>query len=373
VKDVKIGFLVNPVAGMGGAVGLKGTDGVVEEAVRRGGRPVAGARAADCVKALSAGKGLVRLLTCSGRMGADLLAGFDCSVAYECGKDTSAQDTLKACAAFLEAGAGLILFCGGDGTARDVLSAVGEKAPVLGIPAGVKMHSSVFAVSPRAAGELALAYAGGDAGLREAEVVDVDEDAYRGNELRTRLFGYANTPYLPEMVQESKMVFVSGDDGESKRAIADFASEFMGDGSAYILGAGSTTKAIADRIGVEKTLLGVDVVKAGKAVLRDAGERELMGLLEGETKAKIIVSPIGAQGFVFGRGTQQISPGVIRRVGAGNVIYAATPSKLNATPHLLVDTGDAALDEELAGYRSVVIGYRMSQRKDVRAAGRRTS
>ena len=365
---MRLGFLVNPVAGLGGRVGLKGTDGVVEEALRRGAKPAAGERARECVEVLKTGSGKLEMLTCSGRMGAEALDGLDYSVAYECGGDTTAEDTMAACRRFVASDVGLILFCGGDGTARDVYSAVGDKAPVLGIPAGVKMHSAVFAVNPRAAGELVLDYANADVGLHEAEVVDVDEEAYRSNQLKTRIYGYMQTPYRPELVQASKEVFHSGGDEEAKREIAEFAAEFMGDGSAYILGAGSTTKAIGDRLGVDKTLLGVDVVKDGRLLLKDVGERELLELLEREPKVKVVVSPIGAQGFVFGRGTQQISPEVLRKVGVQNIVYVATPHKLNSTPHLLVDTGDVDLDRKLSGYRSVVIGYRLAQKKDVKTA-----
>ncbi|MBD3387850.1 MAG: ATP-NAD kinase [Candidatus Altiarchaeales archaeon] len=352
---------------MGGRVGLKGTDGLVEEALNRGALPVAPARAGECINVLKAGRDRLEILTCSGEMGEDLLDGFDFDVVYECGGDTTSDDTVKACSVLIGSGVGLILFCGGDGTARDVFEAVGDSVPVLGIPSGVKMHSSVFAVNPVAAGELVLDFVNGDAGLHEAEVVDVDEEAYRENELKTRLYGLMYTPYRQDLVQASKAVYHAVDDEQAKREIAEFAAEFMGDGSAYIVGAGSTTKAIGDRLGVDKTLLGVDVLKDGEMVFKDAGEKDLLTALEGEDTAKIIVSPIGAQGFVFGRGTQQISPEVIRRVGVDNIIYVSTQHKLNAVPHLLVDSGDMGLDSEIAGYRSVVIGYRLSQRKDIRA------
>ncbi len=364
---MKLGFLVNPVAGMGGRVGLKGTDGMVEEALKRGAEPVAADRARECVEVLKAGKNKLDILTCSGAMGADVLKGMEYEAVYGPGGELSADDTIRACRKFVESDAELILFCGGDGTARDVYSEVDSKVPVLGVPAGVKMHSSVFAVNPHAAGELALDYASGEAGLHDAEVVDVDEEAYRGNELKTRLYGIMQTPYKPQMVQASKMTFQSTGDEEAKEGIAEFAAEFMSDGSAYMVGAGSTTKAVGDRLGVDKTLLGVDVIKNGEVLMKDVGERELLQLLDSEENVKVIVSPIGAQGFVFGRGTQQISPEVLRRVGVGNIIYVSTPNKLNRTPYLLVDTGDRELDRELAGYRRVVMGYRMAQRKDVKA------
>jgi len=364
---VRVGFIINPIAGMGGRVGLKGTDGVLDEALRRGAKPVAAERAREFLDRLGDEGCQIEFMTCSGGMGADILGGLKFNVVYESSGKTTSDDTRGACRRFIESEVGLVIFCGGDGTARDVYSVVGNKLPVLGIPAGVKMHSAVFGVNPAAAADLACEFVMGHAGLRDCEVIDVDEEAYRNNELKTRIYGIMRTPYKPELIQAGKVELQSQDDDESKFSIAVFASEFMSDGSAYVIGAGSTTKAIAERLGVEKTLLGVDVIKDGKVILKDASEKGLLDLLEHEQRVKIIVSPIGAQGFVFGRGTQQISPQVIRKVGAKNVIYVATPAKLNGIPHLLVDSGDMELDRELAGYRSVVMGYRMSQRKDVKA------
>jgi predicted polyphosphate/ATP-dependent NAD kinase len=364
---MKIAFLVNPIAGLGGKVGLKGTDGVVDEAIRRGAKPISGQRARECLDFIQMKDPTVEILTCSGSMGADYLNDFDFSIIYDTPSDTSSQDTRDACMRFIDGGAQLLVFCGGDGTARDVYNAIQDQIPVIGIPAGVKMHSSVFAINPKAAAKLLLAFIDGNISLTKAEVLDVDEEAYRKNELRTRLYGYMQVPYLPEFVQASKSVFSSGDDEESKFSIAVFACEFMRDGSAYILGAGTTTAAIAKQAGLEKTLLGVDVIKDGKLILKDAQEAELLGMLQTEHNAKIIVTPIGAQGFVFGRGTQQISPQVITKVGLKNILYVATPAKLNSTPHLVVDTGDTELDRQLSGYRSVIMGYRMSQRKDIRS------
>ncbi len=360
---LNVGFLINPIAGMGGAVGLKGTDNSADEAARRGATKTAGRRAEEF---LSHPMGGIRFLTCSGEMGADHLSGLDHETCYQAGESTTSEDTVKACNAFLAKGADIIVFCGGDGTARDVYSAVGPKKPVIGVPAGVKMHSAVFAVNPQAAARILEEYAKGGMHLKDAEVMDVDEGAYRKNELRTRLFGYMKTPYKPALMQAGKQVYASEDEDLAKRGIALFAKQFMFDGSLYIVGAGTTTDAIASEQRIGKTLLGVDIIREGVLVAKDVGEREILQALEKNGNAKIIVSPIGAQGFVFGRGTQQISPEVIRRVGVRNIIYVSTPHKLNSVPHLLVDTGDSRLDREIAGYRSVVIGYQLAQRKDIK-------
>ncbi|HUS76600.1 MAG TPA: ATP-NAD kinase family protein [Methanothrix sp.] len=365
----KIGFLINPIAGMGGAVGLKGTDGLAGQALARGAKPQAPERAMVCLHLLSREADGFVFFTASGEMGGRALSecGLHYQVVYEAPQGSGSQDTKAACRAFLENGVDLILFCGGDGTARDVASIAGQ-APILGIPAGVKMHSGVFAISPQAAAELALGFARGDLKARETEIVDVDEELYRAGELQTKLYAVARTPYQPVLVQERKRIYVSGNEEEFKDQIALFASEFMRDGSAYILGAGTTTARIAELLQVEKTLLGVDVVQNGKLIQKDASERDLLALLDREKSVKIIVSPIGAQGFILGRGSQQISAAVLRSVGEENLIIVSTPHKLAELPQLLVDTGDEQMDRIMAGKRLVVTGYRIAQRKETVAA-----
>ena len=365
----KIGFLINPIAGMGGAVGLKGTDGLAKAARARGAKPLAAQRARACLRLLLPEAEGLLFFAASGEMGEnDLLeCGLQCNVAYHAAEKSSSRDTVLACRAFLENGVDLILFCAGDGTARDVASVAG-KLPILGIPAGVKMHSGVFAISPQAAAELALGFVRGELLARETEIVDVDEELYRAGELQTKLYAVARTPYKPALVQERKRIYASVSEEEFKHQIALFALEFMRDGSAYILGAGTTTAGIAQLLGVEKTLLGVDVIQDGKLLLKDASESDLLALLDREKSVKVIVSPIGAQGFILGRGSQQISAAVLRRVGEENLIVVSTPHKLAELPRLLVDTGDEKMDRILAGKRLVVTGYRIAQRKETAAA-----
>ena len=213
-----------------------------------------------------------------------------------------------------------------------MLPGIAGHVPILGIPAGVKMHSGVFAISPQAAAELSLGFAKGELRARETEIVDVDEELYRAGELQTKLYAMARTPYKSVLVQERKRIYISGNEEEFKDQIALFASEFMRDGSAYILGAGTTTARIAELLGLEKTLLGVDVIQSGKLLLKDASEKDLLSLLDREKSVKIIVSPIGAQGFILGRGSQQISAAVLRRVGEANLIIVSTPHKLAELP-----------------------------------------
>jgi len=363
----RIGFLINPIAGMGGSVGLKGTDGLACRAAALGAVPLAGERGKACLRLLSPED--IFFYAAAGEMGETALreCGLPHEIVWHPGKISSAEDTKSACRAFLERNVDLILFCGGDGTARDVAEA-SEGKPLLGIPAGVKMHSGVFAVSPQAAAKLATGFVRGEFKLRETEIADVDEDLYRSGELSTRLYCTALTPYQPVLVQERKRIYLSHSEENFKEEIALFASEFMRDGSAYILGAGTTTAKIAEVLGLEKTLLGVDVIKDGKLLARDATERELLAIVEREKQVKIIVSPIGAQGFILGRGSQQISSKVVERVGEENLIVISTPHKLAELSRLIVDTGDELMDRRIAGKRLVVTGYRSAQRKETAAA-----
>jgi predicted polyphosphate/ATP-dependent NAD kinase len=255
--------------------------------------------------------------------------------------------------------ANLIVFCGGDGTARDVLEGVGPETPVLGVPAGVKIYSSAFAINPVAAAESTIAFLEGQIPKRLGEVVDVDEVAFRKNRLSVKLFGYLTTPDSGPLMQGSKSATRSSEDDELD-AIAEYFVEEIDPVGTYILGPGSTVKRIAERMGFEKTLLGVDVVKGnGKLLGRDMNETTLLGLVS-ESSTKIIISPIGGQGFLFGRGNQQISPDIIRRVGVENIIVVGSRSKIEALHprRLLTDSGDEDTDRQLRGYRRVITGYR---------------
>ena len=257
-------------------------------------------------------------------------------------------------------GVDLILFAGGDGTARDIFDEVGGSIPVLGIPAGVKMHSGVFAVSPEAAGELLLQLVrGGLVGLVPREVRDIDEDAFRHDQVRSRFYGELMVPGEGRYLQHTK---VGG--RESAELVADDIAEWLVErmeaGRTYLVGPGSTTAAIMAKLGLPGTLLGVDVVRDGELLAADADEARLLELLDAARGgASIVVTVIGGQGHIFGRGNQQFSPGVIRRVGLENIIVVAAKSKIAALEGrpLLVDTNDPALDSELCGWRTIVTGF----------------
>lgn len=366
--NLKLGFVVNPIAGMGGRVGLKGTDGVLKEALARGAKPVAPQRAKEFLHELKrhAEELNLQLLACPGIMGEKEAreASFKPEVLpLTIGKETTAEDTKKAVRLFAEVKVDLIVFVGGDGTARDIYDALknlSNTVPVLGVPSGVKMYSGIFAVNPRDAAEVVVAFAKKTASMADFEIMDADEEAIRSDRFAVKLYGFLRGPFLPLRVQASKQVTPQTlDERENQKASARFVVEEMVPDATYILGPGTTVKCVAELLGVEKTLLGVDLYRNGK-LIRDVDEKRILREVNDWQKVWIIVSPIGRQGMLFGRGNQQISPEIIKRVGKKRIIVVATRNKVQSLDGgvLRVDTGDAEVDEMLKGYIRVVTDYK---------------
>jgi predicted polyphosphate/ATP-dependent NAD kinase len=361
-----LGFIINPIAGMGGAVGLKGTDGkaILKAAKALGAKPVASERAETFLTELGPAKPNLKLIVGAGSMGEKEAekCGFTCKVIGKAKIETTFEDTQKIAKALVEAGPDLLVFCGGDGTSRDILKAIDMKAPVLGVPTGVKMHSALFAVSPQAAARVTIRYLMGGLPLREAEVMDVDEKAFRQGRLSAELYGYMLTPYEPHLIQSNKMASpMTEHEVENQAAIAIYIIEQIEPDIIYIVGPGTTTRTIADLLEQKKTLLGVDLYQNKKIIAKDVNEKQILQAINGK-KVRIIVTPIGGQGFIFGRGNQQISANVIRRVGLDNIIIIATKGKLDRLESLRVDTGDNRLDDELRKRRiRVITDYKVTQ------------
>ncbi len=359
--SVKVGFIINPIAGMGGSVGLKGTDTpeIVREALQRGARPRSGSRAMEAMQAAGPLEGY-DLYTAGGLMGEGVLVELGAThftVVHRPGAEPGPGDTKRTCSAFLSLNVEIILFAGGDGTARDVMDVVGEKVPVIGVPTGVKMQSAVFANDPKSAGILLKRVRVEVLPSKRAEVMDVDEAGIREGRMSASLYGYMLTPDDPDRIQPFKLILGGGTEEENKEAIAEFVASSIKSDELYILGPGSTVEALAEKMRIPKTLLGVDLVAGGKLLVADADEATILNIMRGFAKIKIVVSPIGAQGFIFGRGNQQISSKVIEEVGIRNIIVLATPTKMRKIHELRVDTGDIVLDAKMRGYGKVTVGY----------------
>ncbi len=357
----RIGLLINPLAGLGGQAALKGSDGMADAALAMGVQPRALERVRLTLEVLQPLRERIRFLAAPGPMGAEALdqLGFEYEVVGTLTQQrTTAEDTRRLARQLHGAGIDLLLFAGGDGTARDLCDSLPHGQLVLGIPAGVKIHSGVYAVNPRAAGELVSLLAQGDlVRLGDADVRDIDEDAFRQGQVRARHYGELAVPVEGRFVQQVKE---GGREVETLVLddIAGWLQEEPEEG--WILGPGSTTFGLLEAMGLEGTLLGVDVLRGGELLLRDATEQQLWDLLADGDSWRILVTAIGGQGHILGRGNQQLSPRVVRAVGLDNLYVVATKSKLRTLQGrpFLVDTGDPELDQALTGLRRVLSGYR---------------
>jgi len=349
---------------MGGRVGLKGTDGpeILAQSMSLGAIPRAHERTRDALSVIEPDVFKeITLLTCPGKMGEQsvLSAGLSCElVDLPHASISSAEDTKKAAELMARKKVDLLLFTGGDGTARDIFAAVGNNLPVLGIPAGVKIHSAVFAANPECAGKLAAAVLKGNVReYRENEVMDIDESDYRQGRLTAHLFGFLKIPFQKRYVQKLKTGSPACERFHQE-AIAASVVDDMDWNTYYIVGPGTTTRFILERLGLNKTLLGVDLVFQKKLLGQDLAETDILRFSQ-HNRTRLVITPVGGQGFVLGRGNQQISPQVLKQIGKENITIIATSEKLASlhTRPLLLDTGDKEVDIWLSGYYRIITGY----------------
>ena len=357
----KIGLIANPIAGMGGSVGLKGTDGeIVNKAIELGATPITPARVQNFLINIKIRENIL-LIVAPGKMGEDYIKGsnFKSKIIGDIGENTTAEDTKRIARLMVKEAIDLLVFCGGDGTARDIFDAIELEIPVVAIPSGVKMFSSVFALNPKAAAEIVGKFIEETTDTEEKEVLDIDEDAYRDNRLDSKLYGYLVVPKIQNLIQNAKDSSKVGRSiNENKHEIAQQIIETMEKETLYLFGPGTTVKSITDRLKLYKSLLGVDAIHNKSLIGKDLNESGIVDLLNKYPKAKIIVSPIGGQGFVFGRGNKQFTPKILKRIGKKNIIIIGTEEKMKNLKCLRIDTGDDETDNILEGLTKVVIGYK---------------
>ncbi len=360
-----IGLVVNPLAGLGGSVALKGSDGAETAALAQqlGAEAKAPQRVAQALEQLKELSAQIKISTGAGLLGAASceLADLPCEVIYQGQTPSTAEDTKTLAQRLIdEAGVDLLLFAGGDGTARDIYAVCPEQQPVLGIPAGVKIHSGVYAVSPRAAGKIIVQMVSGElTTVTHADVMDIDEAAFRQGTVRAKRFGELLVPAELRYVQAVKM----GGKESDELVLADIAAEVienMEDDVLYIMGSGSTVAAIMEDLQLPNTLLGVDVVKNGELIAQDVTARQLeQWVITEQQPAVIVVTVIGGQGHLFGRGNQQLSAQLLAHLDKDAIRVVASKRKLQqlAGRPLLVDTGDHQVDDALSGVIRVITGY----------------
>ncbi|MCG7542999.1 ATP-NAD kinase family protein [Pseudoalteromonas sp. MM17-2] len=359
----KLGLIVNPLAGLGGAVALKGSDGAqtAAKAIALGAEPKANLRTRAALEQLLAYREQLCIYTVNDSMGEQVAKelGFDVEVVYHSERSTTAQDTELAAKALQAIGVDLLLFAGGDGTARNICHAIDDTLPALGIPAGCKIHSGVYAITPKAAGRVVEMLVKGElVTLSESDVMDIDEQAFRQGAVRAKRYGELRVPSELRYVQAVKNAGGKEVDELVLADIAAFVVSEMDEQYQYIMGSGSTVAAVMEEMGLENTLLGVDLVQDQALIGQDMTAQQLLSAVE-QAPTKLVITLIGGQGHLFGRGNQQLSPALIRAIGKDNIIVVATKSKLQALQGrpLVCDTGDSELDDELSGYIQITTGF----------------
>jgi len=376
MKPFKLGFIINPIAGIGGSVALKGSDGMAMHALALGAEPKANARARLALEVLLPYQDDIVIYTANDQMGEQCARelGFKVEVLYQAKhKHTQSDDSKQATQALLAHGVDIILFAGGDGTARDIANIVAteddyQQVPVLGIPAGCKIHSGVYAITPKAAGRIIELMVNKElVTLTTGDVMDIDESLFRQGIVKAKRYSEMQIPSELRYVQAVK----SGGKESDELVLQDIAAnviEEMNDHEdrQFIIGSGSTTAFLMTELALDNTLLGVDIVCEQSLTASDVTEAELFqAITEYPGLSKLVITLIGGQGHVFGRGNQQLSPRVIRSILAqpgstDNIIIIATKAKLAslAKKPLISDTGDSELDQQLTGFIPVTTGYK---------------
>jgi predicted polyphosphate/ATP-dependent NAD kinase len=364
-RRFKLGLIVNPFAGIGGALALKGSDGaeIREKALASGGEQLAMQKCLLALKQCVELKDKVTIYTGNGDMGENIASelAFEHKVLHSNFGQTESGDTQALASKLVKENVDLILFVGGDGTARNICSVVNTQIPVLGVPGGCKIHSGVYAITPKAAGIVLQKVIKGELlSLHEAEVRDIDERLFREGKVMSKHYGEMKVPSELAYIQAVKM---GGKESDELLLddISDYVLEIMDDfpDTFFVMGSGSTVNAIMERANLPNTLLGVDVVKNRKLISQDLSATQLLEITQGHD-TKLIVTVIGGQGHILGRGNQQLSPAFIKQIGKQNIIVVATKAKLHLLENkgLISDSGDSQLDADIAGPISIITGYR---------------
>lgn len=359
---MEAGLIVNPVAGVGGPKGLKGSDGTLAgSALDKGAVLTSGHRACEAFDSLIAEAqdellNLPDIMTCSGSMGEDALrlSGYrNFTIVYEVNDQTTGRDTTEAARVMKERGADIIVFSGGDGTARDVVRGVGEDFPVIGIPAGVKMYTGVFLNRPSDLGRAMLDILINGLRTTKVELLDFDRSS-EDPSIGVGRYGRATIPVL-QSIQAGKSEYPAEE--EDLEGICSYLIEKMQNDTYYVMGTGSTVKAAVRMLGYVTPSLGVDIILGREMEASDVTDTDILSLLHKGKRICVVVTPLGGNGFIFGRGNQQISPAFLSSIEREDLIILATREKINRLGVLRVDTGNAQLDSSLKGLVEVITGY----------------
>ena len=371
---MRVGIIVNPDAGLGGRLGFKGSDGRAAEAREAGAQDRAGPRMTQCMikfdellkSSLNRSNIKPEIYTWEGRMGGDWLTNLEYHSIGKTPHPTTAQNTSELVQQLATNEVEVILYAGGDGTTRDIVNALGDKKiPLIGVPGGVKMHSGCFATTPNAAAEVLFSFAIGDLMASITEVMDLDEEIYLTGEWKVRMYGEALTPASPRFIQGAKQQVERASEDEIIEGLATHIGDLIETDPDLMVvwGSGGTLRMIGEILDKDLTLLGIDIQHKDK-IYADLNEKQLIEILQQHRGNKILLlSPMGGQGFLIGRGNLQLSPTVIRLIGISSILGVATPAKLTGLSNVRIDTGDSELDQELRERKFVKMlqGYRTTR------------
>ena len=360
---MRIAVVVNPDAGLGGKLGFKGSDGRAAEARAAGAEDRAGPRMKLCLEHLvKISQTTIELLAWDGRMGGDWIPSSYTSTGIT-PEITSAEVTAE----FVKSHEpDLFLYAGGDGTTRDIVEALGDRdTPLVGVPGGVKMHSGCFATTPKAAAEVVWSFVTGDLMLARTEVMDLDEEVYLKGEWKVRMYGEAFTPASPRWMQGAKEQVQRESEEETLEAMSSHIGNLVEENPELMIiwGSGGTLRQMCKLLGYESTLLGIDIQHNG-VMHKDLNEQGLLEIIsQHQGKKLLLLSPMGGQGFLIGRGNLQLSPNVLREIGIENILGIATPAKLLGLSEVRIDTGEEELDREIRDrkYLKLLQGYRTTR------------
>ena len=391
---MRIGIVVNPDAGLGGRLGFKGSDGRAAEARAAGAEDRAGPRmtlALDSLhtllsSSLNRSDAAMECFGWNGRMGGSWVPETQNNMTFtsigETPKETSVADTEKLVTALINTEVEAILYAGGDGTTRDIantLEKIGKEAqeiPLIGVPGGVKMHSGCFATTPKAAAEVTLAFMIGDLRCAITEVMDLDEEIYQEGVWKVRMYGEAWTPSSPRFMQGAKEQVERTSEADTIEGLAQHVKSLLSSENDLMVvwGSGGTLRRMGDFCGHQLTLLGIDIlgplVNGERKLYSDLNEQQLLDILSSHVDENgnprprlLLLSPMGGQGFLIGRGNLQLSPDVLRMIGIDNILGVATPAKLIGLNAVRIDTGEVELDQvfQKKRFMKILQGFRTTR------------
>ncbi len=339
----KIAFFINPRAGEGKKLGLKSSDDIPQADYSESESTIIGR---NFVSSITFPESVHLIMPDFEIYKSDGFMQFPYTLVKGWNNPSSSADTKNFAKKAISEGAELLVFVGGDGTARDLLDAVGHAVPVIGVPAGIKMYSSVFAYTWMDAVKELEFFLSNSVKFEDKEILDYDF-----KEDRLKLFGEMSGIQSKTYNQDPKQVFASTDISSLGYGIAaDMSSEIS-----YIIGPGSTCNSILEALGVPGTdLLNFKIVKNRRVVKSRAGEEDILAAMK-DGNYRLIISPIGGMGILVGRGNYELSDRVLTELRPENLIIVATREKMIPINEIIM-IAPVAISDRFGQYVRISVG-----------------